>query len=67
MGCGCGSSKVQPQLRWTVDLSVPAADGKTFPDGTNKKTFTTPGDANLAVAKLGLSGKVRPRPATAND
>lgn len=68
MGCAsCGGNKSAPQLRWTVDLTVPAAGGKKFSDGSTKKTFATPGEANQAVQGLGLSGIVRPRPANPGE
>lgn len=67
MAC-CGKGGVAAAtLRWTVDLNTALAGGKTFSDGTKKKTFMTVQDANAAVTGLGLSGIVRPRPANAND
>lgn len=61
MGCNCGGGKrAASSLQWTVDL---AGQNKTFPDGSTKKTFATAGEANSAIVRLGLIGKVRPRPA----
>lgn len=67
MGCNCGSSKAAApaSLRWTVDLA-PFADLK-FADGSKKKTFLSVAEANAAVRELKAQGRVRPRPATAND
>lgn len=64
MGCGCGGAKKSQaaNLQWTVDV---AGTGKTFDGGKTKMTFATPGEANAAIVRLGLVGKVRPRPATA--
>lgn len=64
MGCNCGQKKAANTLGWTVDL---AGMGKTFVDGSTKKVFATVGESNLAVARLGLSGKVKPRPAVESD
>jgi hypothetical protein len=63
MACGCnkGAASAPNRLSWTVDL---AGQDKLFEDGKNKKTFATVAEANLAIAKLGLQGKVRPKPAT---
>lgn len=68
MACGsCGGAKkaAPATLRWTVDLS-PVADAR-FADGTTKKTFLTVQEANKAVMDLKLQGRIRPRPAQAND
>ncbi len=67
MGCNCGKKASAQSLGWTVDLNVAAAGGKSFTDGTKKKTFVSVGEANIEIAKLGLGGKVRPRPAVAGD
>ncbi len=67
MACGCNKKAGSPSLGWTVDLSIPAAGGKSFGDGSKKKTYATVGEANIEVAKLGLGGKVRPRPATSGE
>lgn len=64
MGCNCGQKRVGTTLGWTVDLGD---TGKTFVDGSTKKVFVTVGEANIAVARLSLNGKVRPRPATTAD
>lgn len=62
MGCNCGGgSKSASKLSWTVDL---AGTGKTFTDLSTKKTFALAGEANAAIAALGLTGTVRPKPAT---
>lgn len=62
MGCGCNKGKSPgTSLSWTVNL---AGTGKTFDDGSLIKTYSLAGEANLAIAKLGLSGRVRPTPAT---
>lgn len=63
MGCGCGKKTPVNTMGWTVDL----AGNGTFPDGKSKAVFATIGEANIAVARLGLSGKIRPRPATTSD
>lgn len=64
MGCNCGKKTPVNMLGWTVDLS---GTGQTFVDGKSKSVFSTVGEANIAVARLGLSGKVRPRPALQGD
>lgn len=64
MGCNCGKKSPVNTLGWTVDL---LGMGKTFVDGKTLKVFATVGEANLAIARLGLSGKVRPRAATEAD
>jgi hypothetical protein len=61
MGCGCNKGKNAAKLSWTVDLS---GTDKTFSDGSKKRTFVLASEANQAIAKLGLSGKIRPRPST---
>lgn len=64
MGChSCGGGTVAA-TRWTVDLS--GTDVK-FADGSVRKVYMTVSDANAAVQKLGLSGIVKPRPATAGE
>lgn len=65
MACGCGKKSSTPSLGWTVDLSGQA--GKHFADGSTKKTFVSVGEANIEIAKLGLGGKVRPRPAVSGE
>lgn len=67
MACGCGKKSGSPALGWTVDLNVPMAGGKTFADGTTRKTYSTVGEANIEIAKLTLGGKVRPRPAVSGE
>lgn len=63
MGCGCNKGKNQlAKLSWTVDLT---GTGKVFADGTVKKTFATASEGSIAIARLGLTGRVRPKPATA--
>lgn len=64
MGCNCGKKAGAVSLGWTVDLS---GQSKTFSDGTKKKTFATVGEANIEIAKLGLGGSIRPRPAVAGE
>jgi hypothetical protein len=64
MGCNCNKGASASKLSWTVDLTVPAADGKVFADGTKKKTYSLASEANSAIAQLGLTGKIRPTPAT---
>lgn len=68
MGCGCGKKTAPVSPGWTVDLTD-TSGGTTlrFPDNTSKKTFATVGEANIAIARLGLAGKVRPRAARAGD
>lgn len=61
MACGCQGGKAAQKLSWTVDLS---GTGKTFPDGTLMKTYALAGEANSAIATLGLTGRVRPKPAS---
>lgn len=62
MGCGCaGKGKSSAKLSWKVDLN---GTGKTFDDGTKAKTFALASEAASAIAKLGLTGKVRARPTT---
>lgn len=65
MGCNCGKKAGTPSLGWTVDLSGQA--GKKFADGTTLKTYSTVGEANIEIAKLGLGGRVRPRPAVSGE
>jgi hypothetical protein len=61
MGCGCNKNvAAQPAMGWQVDLT---GTGKTFADGSTRKVYPIVSEANLAIAKLGLQGKVRPRPA----
>lgn len=61
MACGpCGQKAAK--LTWVVDL---ANTGKSFPDGTARKTFALASEANSVIASLGLTGKVRPRPVSA--
>lgn len=61
-GCGCGGKgKASAALKWEVNL---ASSGRVFGDGTNKKVFATAQEANIAIANVGLTGKVRPRPTT---
>lgn len=64
MGCNCGGNKSTSTLRWTVDLTVPAAQGKIFGDGTRIKTYALASEANSAIAQLGLTGQLRPVPAS---
>lgn len=65
MGCNCGKKSSSAQsLGWTVDL---VSVTKRFDDGSSKKTYATLSEAQGIIAKLGLIGKVRPRPATASD
>lgn len=64
MACGCGKKVPVNTMGWTVDLN---GSEKTFVDGKSVKVFATVGEANVAVARLGLSGTVRPRPATTSD
>lgn len=61
MGCNCGKGNgtANAKLSWTVDLS---GTGKKFDDGTTKKNFVMASEAATAIAKLGLTGKVRPKP-----
>lgn len=61
MGCGCNKKSTTAKLSWTVDLN---GSGKVFPDGTVKKTYATASEASVAIARLGLTGKVRAKPAT---
>lgn len=61
MGCGCNKKAPAAKLSWVVDL---AGTDKVFPDGSTKKTFVAAGEAAVAIARLGLTGKVRPRPAS---
>lgn len=49
-------------MAFTVDL---AGTGKVFADGSQKKTFATASEGSIAIARLGLTGKVRPKPVTA--
>jgi len=63
VACGCQGGKTTAKLSWTVDLNVPAAEGKRFADGTTKKTYSLANEANAAILQLGLSGKIRPTPA----
>jgi hypothetical protein len=64
MGCGCnkGNAAAKKTMRWSVDLT---GTGKKFDDGTTSKTYALASEAATAIAKLGLTGKVRPRPTTA--
>lgn len=64
MGCNCGGNKSTSTLRWTVDLTVPAAQGKVFGDGTKKKTYALASEANNAILQLGLQGQIKPLPAS---
>lgn len=59
MGCGCNKGKNTAKLQWTVDLS---GTGKKFDDGSIKKTYPLASEAASAISKLGLTGKVRPKP-----
>jgi hypothetical protein len=59
MGCGCNKGKTAKKLSWTVDLT---GTGQKFDDGSVKKNFTLASEAASAIAKLGLTGKVRPKP-----
>lgn len=60
MSCNCGGkSNSTAKLSWTVDL---AGTGKSFDDGTTKKKFAMASEAATAIAKLGLSNSVRPKP-----
>lgn len=61
VGCGCQGGKTTQKLSWTVDL---AGTGKTFPDGTTAKTYSLAGEANAAINSLGLTGRLRPKPAS---
>lgn len=61
MGCNCNKGASAAKLSWTVDL---AGTNKTFTDNSTKKTFALASEANAAIANLGLTGKVRPKPAT---
>jgi len=62
MGCGCGNKSTAAKLSWSVDLQ---GTGKTFSDGTTSKKFALASEAATEIAKLGLTGKVRPRPTSA--
>lgn len=62
MACGCQGGKTTAKLSWKVDLT---GSGKAFPDGTFIKTYSLANEANAAIAQLGLTGRVRPTPATA--
>ncbi len=62
IGCNCNGNKSTSTLRWTVDLTVPAASGKVFGDGTKKKVYALASEANSAIAQLGLTGQIRPTP-----
>ena len=61
MACGCSGNKNRATMQWSVDVS---GTGKTFEGGKTRMVYATPGEANAAIVKLGLVGKVRPRPAT---
>lgn len=61
MGCNCNKGATAAKLAWVVDL---AGTGKTFGDNSTKKTFALASEANAAIQTLGLTGKVRPKPAT---
>lgn len=63
IGCNCGKKVPVNTMGWTVDLAGQA----TFPDGKGKAVFATIGEANIAIARLGLSGKIRPRAAVVGD
>lgn len=65
MACGCQGGQSAQKLSWTVDLNVPQALGKRFPDGTTVKTYALANEANAAIASLGLTGVLRPKPASA--
>lgn len=60
MACNCGKSASASKLQWSVDLT---GTGRVFADGQTKKTYATVGEANSAIAQLGLVGQVRPKPA----
>lgn len=64
MACGCSGAKAKTAARysWTVDLT---GTGKTFADGTTKKTYATIAEANGVITGLGLIGAVRPKPSSA--
>lgn len=64
IACNCGGAKSAAKLSWTVDLNVPAAMGKRFSDGTTTKTYALASEANAAIQTLGLTGVLRPKPAT---
>lgn len=57
--CGGGNKTATAKLSWTVDL---AGTGKTFDDGTTKKKFAMASEAAMAISKLGLAGKIKPKP-----
>lgn len=59
MACGCQGGKVTQKLSWTVDLT---GTGKVFGDGTTTKTYSLANEANAAIASLGLTGRIRPKP-----
>jgi hypothetical protein len=61
VGCNCGGSGQSAKLSWSVDL---AGTGRVFGDGTTKKTYALVGDANSAIAQLGLTGTIVPKPVT---
>lgn len=61
MGCNCGGNKSTSTLRWAVDL---AGTDKVFGDGTKKKIYALASEANSAIAQLGLTGQIRPVPAS---
>ncbi len=62
MGCNCGGNKTTSALKWKVDLTVPAAGGKVFGDGTKTKVYALASEANSAIQQLGLTGQIRPTP-----
>lgn len=58
MACNCnGGSKPAERKSYTVDL---AGAGKSFPDGSTRKVYSTAAEANVVIAQLQLTGKVRP-------
>ena len=61
MACGCQGGGTTSKLSWTVDLT---GTGKRFADGTYIKTYSLANEANSAIAQLGLTGQIRPKPAT---
>lgn len=61
MGCGCNKNKTAQKLSWSVDLT---GTGQKFEDGSVKKNFTLASEAATAIARLGLTGKIRPKPSS---
>lgn len=59
MGCNCGGAKTASTMSWQVDI---AGTGKTFTDLTTSKTYKMASEANAAIAALGLTGSIRPKP-----